>query len=240
MSPAASRYSATVRTLFRELAGAGDPATGGGRLVSGEAAALDRGAWVRFAARIDLLQKADPSTFLHESAHFFFTLMGQLASAPNASEAIRRDYQTAVEWAGGTLDAPWYEPDVSREVYRQLVERACGSPRDAPVFLDANFPSAAMRASAVEQLHSAGWNTRLVWFDSPETNVRENLRRRAAQPGGESDADIAAYQKLAAMFEPPADPPCPMWRFAEMNPDSFARGLAEFLLREGGLLTRKV
>jgi NifU-like protein involved in Fe-S cluster formation len=53
MSPTASRYSESVRTLFRELAGAGDPAGDGGLLVSGEAAALDRGAWVRFAARVE-------------------------------------------------------------------------------------------------------------------------------------------------------------------------------------------
>jgi len=53
MSPAISRYSSTVRTLFRELDGAGDLANDGGTIVSGEAAALDRGAWVRFAARIE-------------------------------------------------------------------------------------------------------------------------------------------------------------------------------------------
>lgn len=53
MSPAAPRYSERVRALFRALAGAGDPASGRGALVSGEARALDRGAWVRFAARVD-------------------------------------------------------------------------------------------------------------------------------------------------------------------------------------------
>jgi NifU-like protein involved in Fe-S cluster formation len=42
-----------VRALFGDLAGAGEPAAGGGRLVGGEACALDRGAWVRFSARID-------------------------------------------------------------------------------------------------------------------------------------------------------------------------------------------
>lgn len=59
MSPAASRYSAIVRTLFRDLDGAGDLAAGGGKVVSGEAAALDRGAWVRFAARIEDERFAD-------------------------------------------------------------------------------------------------------------------------------------------------------------------------------------
>lgn len=52
MSPAHPGYSPKVRALFSELGGAGDPAPGDGVLVSGEARALDRGAWVRFAARI--------------------------------------------------------------------------------------------------------------------------------------------------------------------------------------------
>jgi NifU-like protein involved in Fe-S cluster formation len=53
VNPAAPRYSDAVRALFRDLPGAGDLAAGGGVAVSGEAAALDRGAWVRLAARIE-------------------------------------------------------------------------------------------------------------------------------------------------------------------------------------------
>jgi NifU-like protein involved in Fe-S cluster formation len=53
MSPGNARYSPRVRALFSALDGAGDPAAGAGVLVSGEACALDRGAWVRFAARVD-------------------------------------------------------------------------------------------------------------------------------------------------------------------------------------------
>ena len=53
MSPAIPRYSDAVRALFKALAGAGDLAADGGKTVSGEAAALDRGAWVRFTARIE-------------------------------------------------------------------------------------------------------------------------------------------------------------------------------------------
>jgi len=59
MIPVTTRYSKTVRALFRELAGAGDLAADGGKTVSGEAAALDRGAWVRFAARIEGERFAD-------------------------------------------------------------------------------------------------------------------------------------------------------------------------------------
>lgn len=47
------RYSARVRDLFARLPGAQALAPGRGTVVSGEAMALDRGAWVRFEARID-------------------------------------------------------------------------------------------------------------------------------------------------------------------------------------------
>lgn len=53
MSPVAPRYSEAVLALFRSLAGAGDLAPDVRKAVSGEAAALDRGAWVRFAAHIE-------------------------------------------------------------------------------------------------------------------------------------------------------------------------------------------
>jgi NifU-like protein involved in Fe-S cluster formation len=53
VNPRQPRYSSRVRALFSAQDGAGDPAAGAGALVSGEACALDRGVWVRFAARVD-------------------------------------------------------------------------------------------------------------------------------------------------------------------------------------------
>jgi len=47
------RYSARVLELFRELPGAGALPAGAGAVVAGEAVALDRGAWVRFEARLE-------------------------------------------------------------------------------------------------------------------------------------------------------------------------------------------
>jgi NifU-like protein involved in Fe-S cluster formation len=46
-------YSERVLRLFRELPGAGPLAAGPGSPVSGEALALEHGAWVRLEARID-------------------------------------------------------------------------------------------------------------------------------------------------------------------------------------------
>lgn len=46
------RYSERVRSLFETLPGAGPLPDGAGQPVAGEAIALERGAWVRFEARI--------------------------------------------------------------------------------------------------------------------------------------------------------------------------------------------
>jgi NifU-like protein involved in Fe-S cluster formation len=47
------RDSPRVLELFRKLPGAGTLPAGAGRVVAGEAVALDRGAWVRFEARLE-------------------------------------------------------------------------------------------------------------------------------------------------------------------------------------------
>ena len=52
MTPTAARYSVRVLELFRTLPGAGSLQASPGAIVSGESMALDRGAWVRFEARV--------------------------------------------------------------------------------------------------------------------------------------------------------------------------------------------
>jgi hypothetical protein len=53
MSIGPPKYTATVTELFERLPGAGELPGGVGAPVSGEAIALERGAWVRFDARIE-------------------------------------------------------------------------------------------------------------------------------------------------------------------------------------------
>ena len=53
MSADGTRYSARVLELFSELPGVGALPAGAGEMLAGEAIALDRGAWVRFEARLD-------------------------------------------------------------------------------------------------------------------------------------------------------------------------------------------
>lgn len=49
---------------------------------------------------ISLFEKADLSTFIHESGHFFFEVMGDLSSSPDAPQQIKDDYETALKWLG--------------------------------------------------------------------------------------------------------------------------------------------
>ena len=53
MNKIRATYSPLVRELFERLPHAGELAPGPGAVVHGEAMALDRGAWVRFDARIE-------------------------------------------------------------------------------------------------------------------------------------------------------------------------------------------
>lgn len=49
---------------------------------------------------IDLLEKADKSTFFHETGHFFLEVLGDIANQKSAPEHISRDYQTLLDWFG--------------------------------------------------------------------------------------------------------------------------------------------
>lgn len=58
---------------------------------------------IRFGANginIELLQKADLSTFLHETGHFYLNVLGELSSMENASEQTKKDYKTILDWFG--------------------------------------------------------------------------------------------------------------------------------------------
>lgn len=49
---------------------------------------------------IHLLENADPSTFLHESGHFFLEILGDLAQAPNARAQLKEDYANLLKHLG--------------------------------------------------------------------------------------------------------------------------------------------
>ena len=47
-----------------------------------------------------LLESADLSTFLHETGHFFLTVMADIAAQPNAPAGIAEDMATVLKWFG--------------------------------------------------------------------------------------------------------------------------------------------
>jgi len=49
---------------------------------------------------VKLFQKADLSTFLHESAHFYLEVLGDLATLPDANPELAADYATILKWLG--------------------------------------------------------------------------------------------------------------------------------------------
>lgn len=49
---------------------------------------------------IELLEKADLSTFLHESGHFFLEVMSDLAERDGATDGLKSDYQALLNWFG--------------------------------------------------------------------------------------------------------------------------------------------
>ena len=53
---------------------------------------------------IALFEKADASTFIHESGHFFLEVMKDLATKESASDKIKADYATLLKWFGSKGD----------------------------------------------------------------------------------------------------------------------------------------
>lgn len=71
---------------------------------SDRAAEAIRRGYIKFGGdrqfTIGLLEKADATTFLHETGHFFLEVMGDLAADPNASPDLVRDYNALLNWFG--------------------------------------------------------------------------------------------------------------------------------------------
>lgn len=90
---------------------------------------------------ITLLKRADLSTFLHESGHFFLEVMNKMALDPNAPEAIKADMQTTLDWLGVKDLAEWNSHDLEwqREKHEQFARGF-----EAYLF-EGKSPSAEMR-----------------------------------------------------------------------------------------------
>lgn len=55
---------------------------------------------------IRMLKKANASTFMHEAAHFYLEVFNDLASAPDAPQALREDWDRISKWLGLQAGVP--------------------------------------------------------------------------------------------------------------------------------------
>lgn len=71
---------------------------------------------------ISLLQKADLSTFLHESGHFYLEVLSDIASQPGAPVEVMGDMQKLLDWFGVADTATWRAMDLEekREHHEQF------------------------------------------------------------------------------------------------------------------------
>ena len=89
------QLSFTITPEMRETIMAGLP------LFQGEGMADKRG-FIQFGPerkfKIALLEKADLSTFLHESGHFYLEVLGDLAAMPESNDQIKKDFAAVLKF----------------------------------------------------------------------------------------------------------------------------------------------
>lgn len=64
---------------------------------------------------ITLLQKADLSTFLHESGHFFLEVLNDMASRQEAPDQVKQDMDAVLKWFGVADLATWNGYDIEQK-----------------------------------------------------------------------------------------------------------------------------
>jgi hypothetical protein len=69
--------------------------------------ATPRGKFSPSALQITLLENADLSTFLHESAHFFLEVLADIATQPGADPGVVKDMESVLAWFGVTDIYEW-------------------------------------------------------------------------------------------------------------------------------------
>jgi hypothetical protein len=139
--------SAAIAELSNEIEDAGTQV-----FFQGEGMADKRG-FIQFGPqrkfKIALLEKADLSTFLHESGHFYLEVLGDLAEMPESSQQIKDDYAAVLKFLGlenrGQLTLDGKKSDSPE--YRRAVEAHEKFARANEAYLmEGKAPSAELRS----------------------------------------------------------------------------------------------
>jgi aminoglycoside phosphotransferase family enzyme/predicted kinase len=136
-------------------------------------------------------------------SHVFGKLAAETGWPCLASDRVRKELAGAAPEE--RLAEEYYSPEFSRRTYAELFARARVLSAKGPVLLDANFPSADLRAEAKEMAAAGGVPLRVVFFEAPDEVIERRLAAREEGSGGVSDADRSVYAKLKGGFERPSD-----------------------------------
>ena len=110
--------------------------------------------------------------------------------------------------SGGGFRAGLYSPERTRATYGSVLRKAVRTLlRGASAIVDANFPAAAQRRPFCDAAARLGVPWIVVHCTADEATVRARLAARSADPRAISDADLAVYEKVRAVFEPPDEVP---------------------------------
>lgn len=156
--------------------------------------------------RVTLLQKADLSTFLHESGHFYLEVLRDLAERGEGDERLQADYRTLLDWLGvaegGAIGTEQHE-QFARGFEAYLMEGRSPSPALQGVF--ARFRAwlvgiyRALQNLNVELTDEVrGVFDRLVATDEEIAAAEESQNYQAlfedAEAAGMSDEEFDAYR----------------------------------------------
>ncbi len=129
---------------------------------------------------IKLTDKANLSTFLHETGHFYLEVMGDLASRTDVPDQVKQDYQTILDWFGVSERS-----DIKVDQHEQFA-------RGFEAYLrEGKAPSAALQ-SAFSRFKA--WLTQ-IYRDASRLNVQLNDEvRRVFDRLLATDDEIAVAQ----------------------------------------------
>lgn len=164
-----------------------------------------RGTFSPSRLEIALLEKADLSTFLHESGHFFLEVLADIASQPGAPADVVRDMETTLAWFGvtdlyewntRTLDQKRKHHERWAEAFEQyLLEGRAPSMELRPVF--GRFRAWLVQVYKSLKAFMAGRNLKL------SDDVRQVFDRLLATE--EQIAEVELQEGFEAIYGDPAD-----------------------------------
>lgn len=146
-----------------------------------------RGTFSPSTNTITLLQSADLSTFLHESAHFFLEVLADMAAQPTASQSLRDDAATLMAWFKVDSLEAWRGMSLSEK--RKHHERFAESFEQ--YLLEGKAPSVELQAP---------FRRFRAWMINVYKSLKDFLAGRTQTPGGGPEG-LQLSPEVRAVFD---------------------------------------